>query len=144
MAWVAHLWKLTPWNYMALSLAQFVLVQITGKCKNRSTLKHQRAPIMKRIVESLVMFGALSLIVGVIVGASAHLFFNWTPLTHHTFASYWDYISHSRTVTLTLIGLGIALFLRQVIVVLTRNTWCPANRPLSLPPYLSMPLAGYL
>jgi hypothetical protein len=76
---------------------------------------------MKRIVESLVMFGALSLIIGVIVGGSAYLFFNWTPLTHHTFTSCWDFICNSRTLTLTFLGLGIALFIRQVIVVLTRN-----------------------
>ena len=76
---------------------------------------------MKRFIDSLVMFGALSFIIGVIVGVSAYFFFNWTPLTDHTITSYWDYISNSRTVTLTFIGLSIAFFLRQVIVVLTRN-----------------------
>ena len=77
---------------------------------------------MKHILENVVMFGALSLIIGVIVGVSAYFFFNWTPLTDQTFASYWDYIFSSRTFTLTFLGLGIALFLRQLIVVLTRNT----------------------
>ena len=76
---------------------------------------------MKHIVESLVMFGALSLIIGVIVGASAYLFINWTLLTHHTLASYWDYIFNCRTFTLTLLGLGIVFFLRQVMVALTGN-----------------------
>ena len=96
---------------------------------------------MKHIVESLVRFGLLSLIIGVAVGASAHFFFNWTPLTHHTFASCWDFIFNWRTFALTFLGLGIALFLRQVIIVLTRKIWYPAKRPTSLPPYLSMPLA---
>ena len=77
---------------------------------------------MKQIVESLVMFGALSFIIGIIVGVSAYFFFNWTPLINHTFESYWHYISNSSILTLTFIGVGIAFFLRQIIIVLTRNT----------------------
>ena len=76
---------------------------------------------MKRIVENLVMFGALSLIIGVIVGASACLFFNWTPLTDHTIALCWEYVFNWKTLTLTFVGLCIVLLLRQVIIVLTRN-----------------------
>ena len=78
--------------------------------------------MMKHIVKSLVMFGGLSLIIGVIVGASAYLFINWTFLIHHTLTSCWDYIFNWRTFTLTFLGLGILFFLRQVIVVLTGNT----------------------
>jgi len=76
---------------------------------------------MKHIVESLVSFGLLSLIIGGAVGASAYLFFNWRPLTDDAFASCWDFIFNWRTFALTFLGLGIALFLRQVIIVLTRK-----------------------
>jgi len=75
---------------------------------------------MKQIVESLVMFGMLSLIIGIIVGTSAHLFFNWTPSFNHSLSSCWDFIITWKTFTLSFLGLGIALFLRQLIVVLTR------------------------
>jgi hypothetical protein len=77
---------------------------------------------MKHIVESLVLFGVLSLIVGIIVGASTHLFSNWSPSTDHTFTSCLDFILNWKTLTLTFLGLAIVLLLRQVIVVLTRNT----------------------
>ena len=92
-----------------------------GKCKKGSTFKPQRARTMKDIVVGVVVLVTVTLIIGVIVGASAYVCFDWTPLTHHTFKSCWRYISNWRTFTLIFLGFGVALFVRQVIVILTHN-----------------------
>ena len=76
---------------------------------------------MKDIVIGFSVLVTVTLCVGVIVGASAYLFFNWTPLTHGAFRSYLVYITDWRVFTSALFVFGAALFVRQVIVVLNRN-----------------------
>jgi hypothetical protein len=76
---------------------------------------------MKNIVTGFLVLVTVTLFVGVIVGASAYLFFNWTPLTHYGLKSFWGYLSHWKVITLILSVWGAGLFVRQVVTVLNRN-----------------------
>lgn len=76
---------------------------------------------MKDIVTGFLVLVMATLFVGVIVGASVYLFFNWTPLTHNGLESFWGYLSHWKVISLILFVLGAGLFVRQVVIVLNRN-----------------------
>ena len=76
---------------------------------------------MKDIVTGFLVLVTVTLFVGVTVGASAYLFFNWTPLTRCGLASFWGHLSHWKVITLILFVWGAGLFVRQVAVVLNRN-----------------------
>ena len=76
---------------------------------------------MKDIVTGFLVLVTATLFVGVIVGALAYLFFNWTPLTHYGLQSCWGYLSRWKVIPLILFVLAVGLFVRQVVTVLNRN-----------------------
>ena len=76
---------------------------------------------MKDIVIGFLVLVTATLFVGIIVGASAYLFFNWTPLTHYGLESFWGHLSHWKVIILILFLWGAALFVRQVVIALNGN-----------------------